>query len=744
MGDVYPKAGASRKAFNNFNRVANNVMLAQQNGVGDSEIEAYLQTEGYSPERFVQAYQNAQKSGGKISEAGFGTTALNSLLFNFGDEALAAFNAARGKGTYEQNLASYNMALDEYSRQYPGRALGAEVLGAAAPVIATLGAGALPRAGVAGGSQAARLAAPAARTIPMLARAKQAAKVGTVSGAVSGAGAAQPGERATGAVVGGLTGLVVGPGAVVFVDKAGKPVLRYVGGKIMSSLPGGAARAASAEEAKLAQSAMDKFNAELSASGFTPTQAYQLIARAEAAGAPRPQLPDVIRQLQALRNQAASQSGRAGQDTLDILRERQKLQPAMLAQSASRESGTWLTDVPLANQTGRAATRQVVDPIYDALRARPNFSNDQLALMFQNRAGMKEAFDAVKRNMTNEGYTFQSDYEKGIFNPNELNEIAKYMGSASKALSKQFDQPGAQPAKFALDDALNALDEQASKDIPEWLPARAEFKKGMDIIDARELGTGFLDATPADAAERLAKINKLSPEAQQGFKESILADFNMRLRGKEYEGLASADAAKPSLRSVALERLRQGLGTNLEETTRLAQELEKQSLSRQSLDKALLVKPEVDIGTERVGGVNLPRSQGGITERLLQKVQDITGEEARQIEAARAKAEAERLTGLFNVSGRTEIGKMLGKAQQTERERLAGLTKQQSMNRAIATGAGLLSSAPGKAQAGADYTVSPDMAIPEEQVLDAGNVYGRPPGMSDADWNAILKKRGLL
>jgi hypothetical protein len=741
MGDVYPKQSSARKAFTNFNRVVENVALAQQRGAPEAEIDAYLSSEGYTPERFVQAYENAQKAGGKVADAGFGSTFANSLLFNFGDEALARFNALRGEGTYEQNLAAYNLALGEYAREYPGRALGAEVLGAAAPIVATLGGAALPRGGAAAVSTGARLASPTARTLPLVSQAKTAAKVGAISGAISGAGAAQPGQRTTGAALGGLTGLVAGPGTVIIVDKVGRPISRYLGGKVVPYLTGGSARVATLEEEKLAQQAMDKFNAELKASGFTPTQAYQLIAQAEKAGAPRPQLPDVIRQLQALRNQAASQSGRAGQETLDALRERQKLQPAMMAQSASRESGTWLTDVPLANQAGQAAARQAANPLYEALRANPNFSNNQLALMFQNRANMKEAFDFVKRNMTTEDYTFQSNYETGVFNPNELNEIAKYMSEASFALSKQYNDEGAKALKRSLDNSLEAFDTQASKNIPEWLPAQAAFKKELDIVDARKLGTGFLDANPAEAAERLVQMRKLSPEAQQGFKESILADFNMRLRGKENEGLASADVSKASLRGLDIERLRQGLGTNLEETTRLAQELEKQSLSRQSLDKALLVKPEVDIGMERVAGANIPRTQGGVVDRLLQRVQNVTGEEARQLEAARVKDESERLINMFNKAGTTEIGDLLSKIRANERQRLSLLTQQGQTNKAAATGAGLLSATPSEAIVGGDATISPNL---QEEVLDAGNVYGRPPGMSDEEWNAILKQRGLL
>ena len=743
MGDVYPKQSSARKAFTNFDRVVRNVALAQQRGAPEAEIDAYLEAEGYTPERFVRAYENAQKAGGKVVDAGFGATLANSLLFNFGDEAVARFNALRGEGTYEQNLAAYNLALDEYSREYPGRALTAEALGVVAPMVATLGATALPRGGAAAVSAGARMASPTARAIPLISQAKTAAKVGAVTGAISGAGAAQPGQRTIGAALGGLTGAVAGPGIVILVDKVGRPIGRYIGGKVLPYLTGGSARVATVEEKKLAQETMDKFNAELSAAGFTPTQAYQLIARAEAAGAPRPQLPDVIRQLQALRNQAASQSGRAGQETLDILRERQKLQPAMMAQSASRESGTWLTDVPLANQAGQAAARQAADPLYEALRARPNFTNNQLALMFQNRAGMKDVFEAVKRNMTTEDYTFQSNYKTGVFNPNELNEIAKYMGKAAQALSKNVTDPNAQGEKFAMESGLKALDAQAPRFIPEWRLARDAYKKELDVVDARELGTGFLDTSPAEAAERLVQMRKLSPEAQQGFKESILADFNMRLRGKEYEGLASADVSKASLRGLDLERLRQGLGTNLEETTRLAKELEKQSLSRQSLDKALLVKPEVDIGMERVVGANIPRTQGGLVDRLFQKVQNLTGEEARQLEAARVKAEADRLTQMFNKAGTTEIGELLSKTRANERQRLASLTQQGKTTKAAATGAGLLSAAPSEAIVGGDVTISPDL---QEEVLDAGPVLleNRPPGMSDEEWNAILKKRGLL
>jgi len=775
MGDIYPRNndGLSKKAYNNFSRVVENVRIAQENGVSEKQIDAYLESEGFSRQRFIQAYEDAQKAGGKVAEAGFGSTFANSLLFNLGDEALARFNALRGEGTYEQNLAAYNLALGEYARKYPGRALAAEGAGIALPVIATLGAGAIPRGGVAATQTAARIAAPGSRAIPLITRAKRAAAVGTVSGGASGFGAGRPGDRMAGTVGGAAVGAVAGPAAVIGLEKAIIPGAQKLLSSLSRMAPGGAARATRAESEAITQAARDRFTAELTGAGYTHDEAKTLIAAAEASGVKGAQLADVIPQLQALRSRAASKTGSAGLAAKKELSERQRESANNLAEILSQETGSPRIDTLLAQQAVKVEALDNIGPLYDSIRQGPAFLSPELSAMFGKTKVLKDALSTVEEAMTTPKYSFQSNFEIGLFSPAELLKIARHLRSVQGDLFAQKvngtgSKAGIDTQLDAVNAAMKELDAVAEKYIPEWGTANRQWSQAMEVRDAFELGRGFVNATDEDAFRRMQDLSKFTnPDAKKAFDASLMSDFNDIMRRSVPAPEDASKSASRQLNTLQLDRMEQGFGRPLPTFREALTQTYRQDLSKQQLQSSLVPKPESIDANVLEGGVNIPRTVGEAKDSLSKGLLDSLTEETRIRQNAAVKAEAEKLTEMFNVSGKSDTAKLLDELYGTEQSRINQILAQKSR----ATGAGISGGSAIPTLTQQKPTLSPSVAdleardarlaaeqarlegllsggqpIPpaDQKSIDAGNVYGRPPGMTDEEWNAILKQRGLL
>ena len=135
------------------------------------------------------------------TQYGAGRAAAQGATFGFADEIEAQARAAMGFGDYESNLRDIGLAKRLYERENPGQALSAELGGA-------VGVSLIPGAGV---FNLARSPAIAARVGPAAARYGGAVVGGATSGAITGAGTAEPGKRVEGAIRGGVTGAVLGP-----------------------------------------------------------------------------------------------------------------------------------------------------------------------------------------------------------------------------------------------------------------------------------------------------------------------------------------------------------------------------------------------------------------------------------------------------------------------------------------------------------------------------------------------------
>jgi hypothetical protein len=150
----------------------------------------------------AQVYQAALQQATPKMEYGFGRAALQGLSMGFSDEIEAKAREARGEGRYEDILAGLRQAKQQFGEQYPIGSTLAE-MGGALPTMLLGGAG---FAGL-----AARAPSIAARFSPLTTGLTGAAVTGGATGAITGAGEAEPGQRMAGAARGGATGTVLGP-----------------------------------------------------------------------------------------------------------------------------------------------------------------------------------------------------------------------------------------------------------------------------------------------------------------------------------------------------------------------------------------------------------------------------------------------------------------------------------------------------------------------------------------------------
>jgi hypothetical protein len=153
-----------------------------------------------------------------LARAGIG----QGLMFNFGDEVEAAVRAPFSKRSRKELLSDIRDEVDEYRRDNPTAAFGAEAAGALAPTAAALvgtalSGGAAAPAAAASGS---RLGLLAARALPKNALARAVA-TNAAGGAVSGAGIAED-NKLVGALGGAAAGGAIGGASRALLPKLSK------------------------------------------------------------------------------------------------------------------------------------------------------------------------------------------------------------------------------------------------------------------------------------------------------------------------------------------------------------------------------------------------------------------------------------------------------------------------------------------------------------------------------------------
>lgn len=252
-------------------RVLRNMEKLSAGGATPEETVTYLRSEGYNPDSFANSVAKYNKANGLVSEFGPVKSALQGLSFGFSDEAEAGIKALLGKGTYEQNLASLQLAQEQFQQESPGTAIATEIAGSL-PLMALGGAG-LVR-----GVQALQRTAPriALRAGPAVTGVAGATVAGALGSGITGAGTADPGTRVAGAASAAPVGAALGPASVMIPRAVGQIPLVQRGLEVGRQAIGMGTDFTRQADVKLLQA--------LQRDGFTPQQVAERIRKIKESG----------------------------------------------------------------------------------------------------------------------------------------------------------------------------------------------------------------------------------------------------------------------------------------------------------------------------------------------------------------------------------------------------------------------------------------------------------------------------
>lgn len=183
------------------------------------------------------------------------------LGMGWGDEGEAWLRSKLGGVPYEQALKQIRQEYAQYSKDYPITSTAAEFAGGVAPAVGMM---------FVPGAQAAGAAKLGGSTMGALAK---LAALGGTTGAVSGAGSAEEGQRGSGAFSGGVLG--AGLGAAIPVGmRSATGASRWLRDRLAPS------------EASISRRAGEKMTQAMRESDLTPQQIEQMMAKDRSMGVP--------------------------------------------------------------------------------------------------------------------------------------------------------------------------------------------------------------------------------------------------------------------------------------------------------------------------------------------------------------------------------------------------------------------------------------------------------------------------
>jgi len=183
------------------------------------------------------------------------------LGMGWGDEGEAWLRSKLGGIPYEQALKQIRQEYAQYSKESPVTSTALEFAGGAAPAVAAM---------LVPGGQPAGAAQLGTSTMGALAK---LAALGGATGAVSGAGSAEEGQRVPGAISGATIGTILGVGTPVAM-RGTTGAYRWLRDRLAPS------------ETSIARRAGEKMTTAMRESDLTPQQIEQMAARDRAMGVP--------------------------------------------------------------------------------------------------------------------------------------------------------------------------------------------------------------------------------------------------------------------------------------------------------------------------------------------------------------------------------------------------------------------------------------------------------------------------
>lgn len=513
-------------AYEKFEKVIRNVdKLLSNPDVRPEEINQYLNAEGFSASRFKSAAENYTKAKGAKSTYGNIEAGIQGLTFGFGDEFEAVIKSLKNKRPYEENLGAVRFAKEQFEAEKPYQAMASEVIGS------------LPVA-FAGGSAVGQVAskfpqiASALEKIPTSLKAVAGLTgAGAASGAITGAGTAEEGQRVQGAQKGAAMGAAIAPVAFAGLKAGGSitstiaektglgdaakklveatkdiPIVKDITGKTAEFFGLGADSAQRKADTKIIQ-ALQRDNMGLteirSAMDTIRKSGYKPETILEFGGKNTKRLGETV---------ASYPEARAIAETTG---EERKAGAANRILTDFQNAFKVNADPAAITESLIKARSEAASPLYKAAYEKGAVIEGESLDNFMKLPRFKEAYDKAKSLAVYDDVTLPELKDKGnVFDLQTADYIKRGLDDVlyvSKTPQSGVGKTEISRLKDKRSEFVKFVDELAPE---EYKQARQAFSGTTDVIDAIDQGKSFFDI---DARTLSSTYNKLTASEKDGF-----------------------------------------------------------------------------------------------------------------------------------------------------------------------------------------------------------------------------------
>jgi hypothetical protein len=461
------------------------------------------------------------------------------LGMGWGDEAEAWARSKLGEGSYKDIREGINKNYAEFSERNPILAPVAEFAGGVLPLAASYvatpfsGGAAAPAAAL----TTARAAGPLAKlasSIPGVGGALTVAKnivsnpygrgivVGGTTGAVSGAGSAEPDRRGEGAVFGTAIGAGLG-GAIPIAFRSTSSALNWLRDRF------------SKNNQYLDDKAAGKIVSSMQKAEVTPDQLRARISEDELISVPS-MLANADRSLVTLGETVANKGGRGPEIMAKgIAEQREGARDRVIDQIRKnyRTSGDFYGDEEKIIESLRINAK----PSYDRAYAFGEVKDPEV-LKFMERPQFKEALDLYEKSLVARGKNLPtvpvldaSGKEIGTRVAPTVQILDEVKKNLDDLIEKQTDSVTRKRTKLgdAYKEEKNLFLDELDKSVPDYGVARALFKGDAEVRDA--LRSGMNDFNKLDHEQITKLMKSMGPSEREAFVTGSVRNLQSAIMG---------------------------------------------------------------------------------------------------------------------------------------------------------------------------------------------------------------------
>lgn len=469
------------------------------------------------------------------------------LMMGWGDEAEAWLRSKLGNRAYEDEVRDIRKRYADFQERNPTGANVAEFVGGALPAVGSLlavpftGGAAAPAAAAATARSAGALGSLAGRYAPSIG-------IGAGTGAVTGAGTADEGDRANEAIVGGLLG--AGAGAAISAGMQGVSGIR----KMFRDRFG-------RSEQDLSDIAAERVGQVMERAGVTPAQAEARIAADRAAGIPST-LANVDPKLASALERVAGRSEGTEREVVERLtpqlegsrfrgtvQTQQRLQAGDLFQQ-EEDLARDLRSRASQNYRAAYAFGDVNDPaINKILRERPILEAWKDAAELARLDASAARTSAIRADDTSfNARDFLIRAPGDTPDVKTLDYLKRAMDERIRVLRKSPETTASTELK-SLTTIRNNLRDRTKEVVPSYRQALEQYAGDLEVRDALRLGFEKFNRLPREKIEKMFNRAPSAGGMSEAEKDAFITGVNRYLYGQMMNAKEGTNAVASLVRS---------------------------------------------------------------------------------------------------------------------------------------------------------------------------------------------------